>query len=150
MRITLNVPYAEKDQAKRYGAMWDACRKTWYVENIDRLEPLLKWMPEHLRRPAKPYRQPVEVKTEAVKANLSSAKKSRKVKSKKAHEKAMKRLAEKNPDFSVGPTTPRTDFSLPDAACSCPPWEECQHVLLARFEIEREQLMHIRSIVGER
>ena len=32
MRLNLKVPYAEKDQAKKLGARWDAGRKLWYVE----------------------------------------------------------------------------------------------------------------------
>lgn len=27
----LNVPYAEKDEAKQLGAKWDATRRKWYV-----------------------------------------------------------------------------------------------------------------------
>ncbi|HBD4305845.1 TPA: DNA primase, partial [Escherichia coli] len=30
-RIDINVPYNEKDEAKRLGARWDATRKTWYI-----------------------------------------------------------------------------------------------------------------------
>ncbi|BBL72571.1 DUF5710 domain-containing protein [Methylogaea oryzae] len=30
-KFYLNVPYAEKDQAKALGARWDASRKKWYV-----------------------------------------------------------------------------------------------------------------------
>jgi len=31
----LKVPYAEKDEAKALGAMWDSVRKQWFVsENI--------------------------------------------------------------------------------------------------------------------
>lgn len=30
-RIFLNVPFAEKDEAKGIGARWDAPRKKWYV-----------------------------------------------------------------------------------------------------------------------
>lgn len=41
----MNVPYAEKDAAKRLGARWDAARKTWYVENIENLELFTRWMP---------------------------------------------------------------------------------------------------------
>lgn len=51
MRINLNVPFEEKDQARSLGAMWDAARKTWYVENKERLEPFLKWMPDRLKQP---------------------------------------------------------------------------------------------------
>lgn len=31
MKTYLNVPYAEKDIAKRNGAKWDAAAKKWYV-----------------------------------------------------------------------------------------------------------------------
>ncbi|MED8143181.1 DUF5710 domain-containing protein [Escherichia coli] len=31
-RIYINVPFHEKDEAKRLGARWDATRKTWYIE----------------------------------------------------------------------------------------------------------------------
>jgi Domain of unknown function (DUF5710) len=30
-RIDLNVPYAEKDQAKVDGAQWDTENRTWYA-----------------------------------------------------------------------------------------------------------------------
>lgn len=30
MRTDLRVPFAEKDEAKRLGARWDAARKVWY------------------------------------------------------------------------------------------------------------------------
>jgi len=32
MRHDLKVPFAEKDQAKKLGARWDAARKLWYIE----------------------------------------------------------------------------------------------------------------------
>jgi hypothetical protein len=51
MRTNLNVPFEQKDEAKRAGARWDAARKVWYVENLENLEPLLKWMPAHLLKP---------------------------------------------------------------------------------------------------
>lgn len=51
MRVDLQVPYSEKDEAKRRGARWDIARRTWYVENIERLEPFLRWIPERLKRP---------------------------------------------------------------------------------------------------
>lgn len=50
MRVDLNVPYKEKDQARRLGARWDQARKVWYVENKEKLEPFLRWMPSHLRK----------------------------------------------------------------------------------------------------
>jgi hypothetical protein len=51
MRTNLNVPYAEKDQAKRLGARWDSTRKTWYVEDVENLYAFYRWIPEHLKKP---------------------------------------------------------------------------------------------------
>ncbi len=51
MKTYLNVPYKEKDEARRNGARFDLARKKWYVENLPDLEPFLKWMPEHLTLP---------------------------------------------------------------------------------------------------
>ncbi len=45
MRTNLQVPFAEKDQAKRLGARWDAARKLWYVENAADLSPFTRWLP---------------------------------------------------------------------------------------------------------
>jgi hypothetical protein len=47
MRVNLKVPYAEKDKARKRGARWDAARKTWYVENMENLNPFLRWMDKH-------------------------------------------------------------------------------------------------------
>ena len=38
MRTNLNVPFSEKDAARRLGAKWDLARKTWYVEDMENLE----------------------------------------------------------------------------------------------------------------
>lgn len=45
MRTDLRVPFAEKDEAKRLGARWDAARKVWYVQNTADLAPFSRWMP---------------------------------------------------------------------------------------------------------
>ena len=37
MRTDLKVPYAEKDQARKRGARWDAAKKVWFVENVERI-----------------------------------------------------------------------------------------------------------------
>lgn len=44
MRTNLQVPFAEKDEAKKLGARWDAVRKVWYVENKSDLAAFAKWM----------------------------------------------------------------------------------------------------------
>jgi hypothetical protein len=157
MRTNLNVPYAEKDHAKKLGAKWDAARKTWYVEDLPNLVPFLRWMPEHLRKP-------VKITAKIVENKPAKRTKSRQVKSKKAYEKAMKRLGEKGLHVIVGPTTPRTDFSMFDPGCSCVPWAWCEHnperpmlntalvdhpKLEYSFEpVELEHLEHIRSIMA--
>lgn len=51
MRINLQVPYADKDLARRRGAFWDKARKVWFVENVADLGPFLRWMPQHLTKP---------------------------------------------------------------------------------------------------
>lgn len=45
MRINLKVPFAEKEQAKKLGARWDAARKIWYVEQQADMAPFAKWSP---------------------------------------------------------------------------------------------------------
>lgn len=157
MRIDLKVPYSEKDAAKKLGARWDADAKTWYVVDVVDLWQFVQWMPKHLTEPGK---QIVVVKVEQ-KAKLSKAKQ---VKSKKAYERAMKRLEDKKKDIIYGPVTPRTDFSMFDPGCSCVPWEWCEHnpapanpktafVYPTKpeysFELAPEHLAHIRSILAE-
>ncbi|UCV20611.1 hypothetical protein KI610_08635 [Ferribacterium limneticum] len=45
MRINLKVPFAEKEQAKKLGARWDAARKIWYVEQQPDMAPFAQWSP---------------------------------------------------------------------------------------------------------
>ncbi|WP_036167535.1 DUF5710 domain-containing protein [Massilia sp. 9096] len=40
----LNVPYAEKDEARALGARWNPGRKKWYVPAGTPLEPFEKWL----------------------------------------------------------------------------------------------------------
>lgn len=51
LRVNLVVPYSQKDDAKRAGARWDVARKVWFVENVENLQPFMRWMPEHLKKP---------------------------------------------------------------------------------------------------
>jgi hypothetical protein len=50
MIIWLNVPYKDKDLAKRCGAKWNAAKKKWFAENLESLDGLMKWMPDHLKK----------------------------------------------------------------------------------------------------
>ena len=43
-RIYLDVPYAEKNQAKALGARWDSREKSWYIPPDVDPRPLQKWM----------------------------------------------------------------------------------------------------------
>lgn len=45
MRVNLKVPFAEKDEAKKLGARWDAARKIWYVEGKADMAPFSRWSP---------------------------------------------------------------------------------------------------------
>jgi len=45
MRTNLQVPFAEKDEAKALGARWDPGRRTWYVQNVTDMGPFARWMP---------------------------------------------------------------------------------------------------------
>jgi len=45
-RIDLQVPFAEKDDAKRFGARWDAETKVWYLPDGLDLAPLRKFLPQ--------------------------------------------------------------------------------------------------------
>jgi hypothetical protein len=42
----LNVPFHEKDDAKRLGARWDAVRKTWFLPDRSDTAPFAKWLPQ--------------------------------------------------------------------------------------------------------
>jgi hypothetical protein len=42
----LNVPYAEKDEARALGARWNPTKKRWYVPPGVALDAFEKWKPE--------------------------------------------------------------------------------------------------------
>lgn len=53
-RYYLNVPYEEKDDAKRYGAKWDADTKKWYCEDMSKKPLFKKWL-SHNTIPTRTY-----------------------------------------------------------------------------------------------
>lgn len=69
MRLNLKVPFAEKDQAKKLGARWDAGRKTWYIDDgkVDPA-PFARWSPTPDDGSAgdAPARKPVAAKRQSV------------------------------------------------------------------------------------
>lgn len=42
MRINLNCPYSEKNEAKALGARWDGT--TWYIVDVEDLTPFMRWI----------------------------------------------------------------------------------------------------------
>jgi hypothetical protein len=46
MRTYINVPYADKDEAKKFGAKWDFIKKMWYIENMEDITVFEKWFRE--------------------------------------------------------------------------------------------------------
>ena len=44
-KMYLNVPYSEKDEAKKMGAKWDVKNKKWYTEhkNKHRIQMMGRW-----------------------------------------------------------------------------------------------------------
>jgi hypothetical protein len=52
MRLNLKVSFAEKDEAKKLGARWDAAQKIWYVEGMADMAPFAKWSPTPQPSPA--------------------------------------------------------------------------------------------------
>ena len=53
-RIYLQVPYAEKDEAKALGAYWDPDRRSWYIPHWVEPEPLLKRWPRRQSKRSSP------------------------------------------------------------------------------------------------
>lgn len=44
MSILLNVPFAEKDEAKKLGAWWNPELKRWYSKSREDYPKLKKWI----------------------------------------------------------------------------------------------------------
>jgi len=53
-RTYLDVPYKEKEQAKKAGAKWDWQASSWYAPIGTDLEPLRKWVPKQEKEPGIP------------------------------------------------------------------------------------------------
>jgi len=58
-RLSLDVPFAEKDQAKRNGARWDPGARTWFAPPGSNLDGLRRWLP---RRPGPFHGPPIFVR----------------------------------------------------------------------------------------
>ena len=45
MPTYLEVSFADKDEAKRLGARWDAASRRWYVPDFIPVAPFARWLP---------------------------------------------------------------------------------------------------------
>lgn len=64
MRINLDCPFNEKDEAKALGAWWDPARKCWFIENMEDLTPFMRW----IRKGFSPKDKPVSEKKDKQRA----------------------------------------------------------------------------------
>ena len=99
MRINLATPFAEKEDAKKLGAKWDAQRKCWYIVDVADLTPFMRWIPDL-------------VAASAESAAGTAAGATQKVAVAKA---------------TVVPAKPKQ--AVPHCGCSVKPWEDCEHTL---------------------
>lgn len=67
--IILNVPYAEKDQARELGARWEPKIKKWYVPDGVVSTPFELWMPEVPISPGTMYANAPSTKAKRAKAD---------------------------------------------------------------------------------
>lgn len=51
MRTNLQVPFAEKDEAKQLGARWDPKARVWYVKDVADLAPFTRWLTSAAQQP---------------------------------------------------------------------------------------------------
>ena len=58
MRTYLEVPYSEKEQAKRAGAKWDGSQ--WYVDNPENMAAFLRWLPYEAFEPRRRTKYEIE------------------------------------------------------------------------------------------
>ncbi len=68
-RQYLVVHYAEKDQAKAAGAMWDNNQKSWFVGEKADIQALQRWMPENVTNQQEPAIDPRVEFAELLRAN---------------------------------------------------------------------------------
>lgn len=53
MRVSLKVPYEQKDSAKAFGAKWDALKKEWFLTDPEDLTPFMRWIARPAEAPTK-------------------------------------------------------------------------------------------------
>jgi hypothetical protein len=114
MRVNLNVPFARKEEAKSYGARWDAGRKVWY------------------------YHTDAVSASQAVGLSMFvPAGWAKKIDRREA------RSARREERRSQPLTTEMKNRNLPVCDCATPPWEDCEHTVGAPLAEEVTHLREI-------
>lgn len=67
--IELNVPFIEKEEAKRLGARWNNVSKRWYIPAGLEKAPFARWLPEQLQKEETPE---ADIKSERAEYSLSA------------------------------------------------------------------------------
>jgi hypothetical protein len=153
-RMYIEVPYAEKDEAKLLGAKWDAAIKKWYFTDTQNSLSFQKWFTKKLTSPApvvsqdrvtlaeflaKQYKGAISLTYVSAKAfdvpfplQSGLAKKyasnTAQLSSLSVGKKA-KKIRYTNPKKKAdhSPVVTRLKVFVPLCNCTTPPWEECEH-----------------------
>ena len=131
MRVNLNCPFSEKDEAKALGARWDAARKVWYIENVEDLTPFMRWVsdgPAPIKRATR-LTQSEELEQEETLRQMFVAH-LRKKKKAKTH---------KPPKDHHATVTTGGNF-VPMCNCDALPWEDCEHTDALAMQAMSDQL----------
>jgi hypothetical protein len=104
MRINLVTPFAEKDDAKKLGARWDAQRKCWYIVDVADLTPYMRWIPDLV----------AATSTESVAGG-------------DAVPIATKKVATTSIKTTAVLVKPKK--AVPHCGCNVKPWDDCEHTL---------------------
>lgn len=121
MRINLNCPFPEKDQAKALGARWDGARKTWYIVDVEDLTPFMRWIGHKAIEKAEKHEASPHVQRQRAKVR----------------------------EKMLTPITTYPECARLVSTCGCTemaPWEDCEHT--ACDELDADQAEHMRAICG--
>ena len=115
-RVLLAVPYAEKDEAKAYGARWDPVLKTWWTTrpNLAANPALSRWVSDK------------KLAAKLKEAHDWQGKPNGKPRAKRPADKPQ--ISDDAIYVTVASPVARTG---PLPRCSCPvlPWEDCKHTM---------------------
>lgn len=72
--VILNVPFAEKDQAREMGARWEPSIKKWYVPDGVVATPFEAWMPQFPITPVSMSAGAVRTRAKKARVQVAAAK----------------------------------------------------------------------------